>query len=88
MIYLCPIIGERIWKIFGLHPMYKEFKVPEKTLPVNSNIPFSDCTTVWREWSYHLFAEYSLPFSSARKIVDLPKEIMRNPKAANKFQVA
>ena len=33
-------------------------------------------------------AEYSLPFSSARNIVELAKKMMRNPKAANKLQVA
>ena len=33
-------------------------------------------------------AEYSLPFSSARNIVELAKEMMHNPKAANKLQVA
>ena len=33
-------------------------------------------------------AAYSLPFSSARNIVELAKEMMHNPKAANKLQVA
>ena len=33
-------------------------------------------------------AEYSLPFSSARNIVELAKEMMRDPKAANKLQVS
>ena len=32
--------------------------------------------------------EYSLPFSSARNIMELAKEMMRDPKAANKLQVA
>ena len=30
-------------------------------------------------------AEYNLPFSSARNIVELAKEMMHNPKAANKL---
>ena len=33
-------------------------------------------------------AEYSLPFSSARNVVELAKEMMSDPKAANKLQVA
>ena len=33
-------------------------------------------------------AEYSLPFSSARNIAEVAKEMMRDPKAANKLQVA
>ena len=33
-------------------------------------------------------AEYSLPFSSARNVVELAKEMMHDPKAANKLQVA
>ena len=55
--------------------------LPEKTLPVNSNI--------WKEGMVLSFIpEYSLPFSSARNIVELVKEMMRDPKAANKLQVA
>ena len=30
---------------YGLHPVYKEFMLPEKTSPVNSNIPPSDRKT-------------------------------------------
>ena len=73
---------------YGLHPMYKEFMLPEKTLPVNSNIPLSDRITHMEGMVLSFIAEYSLPFSSARNIVELAKEMMRDPKAANKLQVA
>ena len=33
-------------------------------------------------------AEYSLSFSSARNIIELVKEMILDPKAANKLQVA
>lgn len=71
---------------YGLHPMYKEVMVPEKT-PVNSNSPLSDCITHMDGMVLSFVAEHSLRFSSARN-VELPKEMVRDPKAANKFQVA
>ena len=73
---------------YGLLPMYKEFMLLEKTLPVNSNIPLSDRITHMEGMVLSFIAEYSLPFSSARNIVELAKEMMRNPKAANKLKVA
>ena len=62
--------------------------LPEKTLPVNSNIPLSDRITHMEGMVLSFIAEYSLPFSSARNIVELAKEMMCDPKAANKLQVA
>ena len=73
---------------YGLHPMCKEFVLPEKTLPVNSNIPFSGRIIHMEGMVLSFIAEYSLPFSSARNIVELAKEMMHDPKAANKLQVA
>ena len=73
---------------YGLHPMYKEFMLPEKTLPVNSNIPLSDRIAHMEGMVLSFIAEYSLPFSSARNIVELAKEMMRDPKTANKLQAA
>ena len=73
---------------YGLLPMYKEFMLLEKTLPVNSNIPLSDRITHMEGMVLSFIAEYSLPFSSARNIVELAKEMMRDPKAANKLQVS
>ena len=62
--------------------------LPEKTLPVNSNIPFSGRIIHMEGMVLSFIAEYSLPFSSARNIVELAKEMMHDPKAANKLQVA
>ena len=73
---------------YGLHPMYKEFMLSERTLPVNSNIPLFDCITLMEGMFLSFIAEYSLPFPSARNIIELVKEIVPNPKAANKLQVA
>ena len=70
---------------YGLHPMYKEFMLPEKTLPVNSNISLSDCIKHIEGMVLSFIAEYSLPFFSARNIVELAKEMMRDPEAANKL---
>lgn len=69
----------------GLHPEYKEFMLSEKTLPVNSSIPFSGHLNDMEGMVLSFFA--SFPFSSARNIVELAKEIMCDPKAANKLQV-
>ena len=60
----------------------------EKTSPVNSNIPLSDRITHMERMVLYFVAEYSLSFSSARNIVELAKEMMRDPKTANKLQVA
>ena len=68
--------------------MYKEFMLPEKALPANSNIPLSDHITHMEGMVLSFIAEYSLPFSSARNIAEVAKEMMRDPKAANKLQVA
>ena len=73
---------------YGLHLMYKEFMLPEKTLPVNSNISLSDCIKYIEGMVLSFIAEYSLPFFSARNIIELAKEMMRDPEAANKPQVA
>ena len=73
---------------YGLHPICKEFMLPEKTLPVNSNIPLSDCVTLMEGMFLSSIAEYSLSFSSARNIIELVKKMMLDPKAANKLQVA
>ena len=73
---------------YGLHPMYKEFMLPEKTLPVNSNIPLSDRIAHMEGMVLSFIDESSLLFSSARNMVELVKEMMRDPKAANKLQVA
>ena len=73
---------------YGLHPTYKQFMLPEKKLRVNSNIPLSDRIIHKEGMVLSFIAEYSLPFSSARNIVELAKEMMRNPKAANKLKVA
>ena len=62
--------------------------LPEKTLPVNSSIPFSGCMIHMEGMVLSFIAEYSLLFSSARNIVELAKEMMHGPKAANKLQVA
>ena len=60
----------------------------EKTLPVNSNISLSDHITHMEGMVLSFIAEYSLPFSSGRNIVELAKEMMRDPEPANKLQVA
>ena len=49
---------------YGLHPMYKEFTLPEKILLVNANIPLSDRITQFEGMVLSFIAEYSLPFSS------------------------
>ena len=59
--------------------------LPEKTLPVNSNISLSDRITHMERMALSFIAEYSLPFFSARNIVELTKEMMCDPKAANKL---
>ena len=60
----------------------------EKASPVNSNIPLSDRITHMERMVLYFVAEYSLSFSSARNIVELAKEMMRDPKTANKLQAA
>ena len=60
----------------------------EKTSPVNSNIPLSDRITHMERMVLYFVAEYSLSFSSARNIVEVVKEMMRDPKTANKLQAA
>ena len=60
----------------------------EKTLPVNSNISLSDHITHMEGMVLSFIAEYSLPFSSDRNIVELAKEMMLDPGPANKLQVA
>ena len=65
--------------------MYKEFMLPEKALPANSNIPLSDHITHMEGMVLSFIVEYSLPFSSARNIVELGKGTMRDPKALNKL---
>ena len=62
--------------------------LPEKTLLANSNISLSDRITHMERMALSFIAEYSLPFFSARNIVELAKEMMCDPKAANKLQVA
>ena len=62
--------------------------LPEKTSSVNSSIPFSDCIIHVERMVLSFIAEYNLPFSSARNIVELAKEMMHDPKTANKLQVA
>ena len=42
---------------YGLHPMYKEFMLPEKTLPVNSNISLSDRITHMEGMALSFIAE-------------------------------
>ena len=62
--------------------------MPEKPLPVTTNIPLCDCV-LHMEWMVLLFvAEYSFPFSSAINIIELCQEMMRDPKGVNKLQVA
>ena len=73
---------------YGLHPVYKGFMLPEKTLPVNSNIPLCDRITHLERMVLSFIVEYSLPFSSFRNFVELAKKMMRNPEAANNLQVA
>ena len=73
---------------YGLHPMYKGFMLPEKTLPVNSNIPLCDRIKHLQRMVLSFIAEYNLPFSSFRNFVELAKKMMRNPEAANNLQVA
>ena len=53
---------------YGLHPIYKEFMLPEKKLLVNSNIPLSDRITHMEGMVLSFIAEYSLPFSQVRKL--------------------
>ena len=65
--------------------MYKEFMLPEKALPANSNIPLSDHITHMEGMVLSFIVEYSLPFFSSRNIVELGKGIMRDPKALNKL---
>ena len=59
--------------------------LPEKALPVNSNIPLSNRITHMEGMLLSFITEYTLPFSSARNIVELVKEMMHDPKAANKL---
>ena len=73
---------------YGLHPMYQEFVMPEKTLPVTTNIPLCDRVSHMEGMVLSFVAEYSFPFSSPKNIVELCKEMMRNPKIDNKLQVA
>ena len=73
---------------YGLYLIYKEFMLLEKTLPVNSNISLSDHITHMEGMVLSFIAEYSLPFSSGRNIVELAKEMMLDPGPANKLQVA
>ena len=47
---------------YGLHLMYKEFMLPEKTLPVNSNISLSDWIKHMEGMVLSFIAEYSLLF--------------------------
>ena len=60
----------------------------EIALPVNSNIPLSDCITHIERMVLSFITDCGRPFSSARNIVVLVKEMMRDPKAANKLPVA
>ena len=48
----------------------------EKTLPVNSNIPLSDRIKHKEGMVLSFVSEHSLPFSSARNIVELAKDPM------------
>ena len=47
---------------YGLQAMYKEFMLPEKTLPVNSNILLSDRILHMEGMVLSFTTEYSLPF--------------------------
>ena len=60
----------------------------EKTLPVSSNIQLSDCITHMEGMILYFITDHGLPFSSPRNNVELAKEMMCDPKAANKLQVA
>ena len=62
--------------------------MPEKTLPVATNIPLCDCVSYIERMVLSFVAEYSFPFSSAKNTVELCKEMMHDPKAVNKLQVA
>ena len=68
--------------------MYKEFISPGKTLPVNLDIPLSDRIKYMEQVVLSFVAEYSLPFSPTRNIAEIAKEMMCDPKAVNKLQVA
>ena len=73
---------------YGLHPVYKEFMVPEKTLPAHSNIPLPYHIKHMEGMVLSFIAEHSFSFSSAKNIVELAKEMMYDPKAPNKLKVA
>ena len=62
--------------------------MPEKTLPVTTNIPLCDCVSHMEGMVLLFVAKYSFPFSSAQNIVELCKEIIHDPKTVNKLQVA
>ena len=62
--------------------------MPEKTLPVATNIPLCDCVSYIERMVLSFVAEYSFPFSSAKNMVELCKEMMRDSKTVNKLQVA
>ena len=61
--------------------------MPEKTLPVTTNIPLCDRAWHIEEMVSSFVAEYSFPLSSPKNIVELCKEMMHDPKAVNKLQV-
>ena len=53
---------------YCLHPMYKEFMLPEKTLPVNSNIPLSDRITHMEGMILSFIAEYMHDLKAENKL--------------------
>ena len=61
--------------------------MPEKTLPVTTNIPLCDRAWHIEKMVSSFVAEYSFPLSSTKNIVELCKEMMHDPKAVNKLQV-
>ena len=51
---------------YGLHPMYQEFVMPEKTLPVTTNIPLCDLVLHMEGMVLSFVAEYNSFFISQK----------------------
>ena len=56
----CPI--KPVFDSYGFHPTYQEFVMPEKILPVTTNIPLCDRALHMEGWFYRLFPSRAFLF--------------------------
>ena len=73
---------------YGLHPMYSQYVQTEKAPTASSNVAICDRKAHMEAMVLAFVAEKSLSFSMAADIVNIAKELSKDPKVLNKIQVA